>query len=355
MSTDTVLKSEMHVHYVFNVGLQIADAVSGDGSRLASKEVKQDRYVVRGETPHHVYVSPHDPEVEPLCVDIVGVANFPAVEQLFQRAHGVVVKEDVTNHEDSSELLGNPAQLLCLRDRRSKGLLDETVLPRLQDLFDHGKVRARVGCYSNRTGLGIVEDPAVVLDRDDAAEVFFDLSAAFPGHFRDELYPNVTMREEIPQEIWSPIPASDLRERHHVCSFSGPAVPASPESRCGCRHSTFAKAPSYTCSTCLATRSESCRRPSVLRARSPTSRRLSADEIKPINASLIPARSSGSRTIPISPVTVADERPAPGRVTTTGRPASAASNAVRPTPLRPLPNRQREMSKAPYTALRSRR
>ena len=112
--------------------LLVGLAAGGELERLLVGQVQHDRDVVRAERPERVLVGAQLPEVEPVGVDVVDVAELAGGRDLLELGHARVVLEQVADHQGPARPLGGGDGPLGLLDGLRERLLDEAVLARVE-------------------------------------------------------------------------------------------------------------------------------------------------------------------------------------------------------------------------------
>src|ERR1700682_3893556 len=122
VSDQLVGKAEHHVSDVFDPLLDVAAASGANRVRLAVNHEIHDRKVVRRQVPNHVDVILEQPEIDPGRIEVQQVAEFSAVDYLFDLAHGAGIDEGVVHHQYAAVALGNFSQLFSLSHARRQRL-----------------------------------------------------------------------------------------------------------------------------------------------------------------------------------------------------------------------------------------
>src|SRR3954463_16020729 len=121
-------EAQVAEHDVLDPGLRVGLAARVELVGLLVGQVEDDRDVVGAERPQRVLVRSQLPEVEPVRVDVVDVAELAGVGDLLQLLDARVVLEQVADHEHATRLLGRGDDTLRLRHGLRQRLLDEAVL-----------------------------------------------------------------------------------------------------------------------------------------------------------------------------------------------------------------------------------
>src|SRR5918998_3475617 len=103
-------------------------------------QVQHHRDVVGAQRPQRVLVRAELPEVEPVGVDVVDVAELARGGDLLELGHAGVVLEQVADHQHAPRPLGGRHGALGLRHRLRERLLHEAMLARVEHPLGQGTV-----------------------------------------------------------------------------------------------------------------------------------------------------------------------------------------------------------------------
>ena len=202
--------------------------------RLLPGEVEQDGDVVRAERPERVLVRAQLPEVEPVRVEVVDLAELAAVGDLLELRDARVVLEQVADHQRPPGLARRVDGPLGVRDGLGERLLDEAVLAGAQDLLRQRRVGGDRRRQDDRVERVVGEQvrqvggPARGRDRRPDPLQRGGVAVAQPGELA------AGDRREVAREVRAPVaqPRHADRDRRHSpilrASAAATRLPACP-------------------------------------------------------------------------------------------------------------------------------
>ena len=118
--------------------------------RVLVEEVQDHGQIVDTERPERVLVRSDAAEVLPIAVDAEDLSELSTLHELLQLLDARVIQEQVAGHEDEVTVVRDRHELVDLRARHRRGLLDEDVLAGLESELGERKVRRHRRGYHDR-------------------------------------------------------------------------------------------------------------------------------------------------------------------------------------------------------------
>jgi hypothetical protein len=168
VGADAVGEAELRERDVWDVGIEVAAALAGDGLRLFAEEAKQDGDVVGREGPEDVFFSADFADVEAVGVDVVDPAEVAVGDEALELAYSGVVLEDVADHEDPLVFCCDADQFGAFLHVEREGLFNEDVFAGEQSAFRHLVVADGGSGEDHAVDSGSAEDVFILSAEDDA-------------------------------------------------------------------------------------------------------------------------------------------------------------------------------------------
>src|SRR4051795_6957033 len=224
-------EAQVAEHDVLDAGAHVGLAARVELGGLLVGEVQEDRDVVGAERPQRVLVRPQLPEVEPVRVDVVDVAELAGVGDLLELRDARVVLEQVADHQRPAALRRRGDRPLGVGHRLRERLLDEAVLAGAQHALGERGVGGDRGGEDDGVELRIVQQVAQLAGEPRGRERARVALARRLGGVAAPAQLAAREGGEVTRQVRAPVAeARDAQSDRHACILSAATTrsPARP-------------------------------------------------------------------------------------------------------------------------------